>query len=231
MTYIEFKVLVADDDPVFRSLICDILRKQKYIPVEAENGQQAIDIFFSDIDICLCILDVMMPVYDGWEVLKEIREKSDVPIIMLTALGDEQHEVAGLSYGADDYIAKPFSYPVFVARIESLLRKKKRENESRINIGRIFLDRSNHKVMVGDEEIILNNKEYHLLLYFITNKGIVLDREKILYAVWGYDFEGDIRTIDAHIKMLRNKLLDCNGYIRTVRGTGYVFEVEDEKLD
>lgn len=172
-----------------------------------------------------------MPVYDGWEVLKEIREQSDVPILMLTALGDERYEVEGLSGGADDYISKPFSYAIFTARIESLLRKKKRENESRKTFGKLFIDRSNHKVMVENEEIILNNKEYHLLLYFMTNKGIVLDREKILYGVWGYDFEGDIRTIDAHIKMLRSKLLDCSGYIKTVRGTGYVFEVDDETLN
>jgi DNA-binding response OmpR family regulator len=171
----------------------------------------------------------MMPVYDGWEVLKEIRHHSDVPVLMLTALGDERNEVKGLSDGADDYIAKPFSYPVFTARVEALLRKTKRQHIEKLSAGEIIIDRSAHKVWVADEEIVLNNKEYSLLAYLLKNSGLVLDRDKILENVWGYDFEGDIRTIDAHIKMLRSKLGLCGGYIKTIRGTGYLFEVDYEK--
>lgn len=224
-------ILVADDDAVFRRLLCDIIKKQGYEVLEAANGQEAIDIFFSRTDISLLVLDVMMPVYDGFEVLKEVRERSDIPVLMLTALGDEKHEVKGLSKGADDYIAKPFSYEVLVARINSLLRKAKKESLQNIYIGDIQIDQSSHKVFIGKEELILNNKEYSLIIYFIKNKNIVLSREKILCGVWGYDFDGDIRTIDSHIKMLRAKLLHCNGYIKTIRGSGYVFEVEDEKFN
>lgn len=224
-------ILVADDDAVFRRLLCDIIKKQGYEVLEAANGQEAIDIFFGRTDINLFILDVMMPIYDGWEVLKEIRERSDIPVLMLTALGDEKHEVKGLSKGADDYIAKPFSYEVLVARINSLLRKAKKESSQNITIGELHIDQSSHKVFIGEDELVLNNKEYCLLLYFIKNKKIVLSREKILFGVWGYDFDGDIRTIDAHIKMLRAKLLHCSSYIKTIRGSGYVLEVEDEKFN
>ena len=147
---------------------------------------------------------------------------------MLTALGDERNQLNGLSKGADDYIGKPFSYAIFIARINALLRKVKKEQMSKVNIGEIEIDMATHKVLIGLDEIILNNKEYNLLLYLIRNINIVLNRDKILYSVWGYDFEGDIRTIDAHIKMLRSKLLHCNNYIKTVRGSGYVFEVNYE---
>lgn len=225
----DINILIADDDSVFRQLICDIIKKKGYNVLQASNGKEAIDMFFSRTDITLCILDVMMPVYDGWEVLEEIRQHSDVPVLMLTALGDERNEVKGLSGGADDYIAKPFSYPVFIARIEALLRKIKKQYNEKLSVGEISIDRSTHKVGVANDEIILNNKEYSLLIYLVKNSGIVLDRDKILENVWGYDFEGDIRTIDAHIKMLRSKLGFCSNYIKTIRGTGYLFEVGYEK--
>lgn len=222
-------ILIAEDDVAFRQLIRDILKKMGYEILEAKDGKEAIDLFFSKENISLCIIDVMMPIYDGWEVLTEIRKKSDVPIIMLTALGDEINEIKGLSSGANDYISKPFSYPIFVARVEALLRIAKKEISKNQNIGDIFIDRLKHKVLIGNEDISLNNKEYNLLIYFVNNNGIVLGREKILDNVWGYDFDGDIRTIDAHVKMLRSKLGDCGNYIKTIRGTGYLFEVKYEK--
>jgi len=224
--FMEIKILIADDDPIFRELVCDIIRKEGSIPVEACDGQQAIDIFFGSNDIDLLILDVMMPVYDGWEVLREIREHSEVPVIMLTALGDEKHEVFGLRKGADDYIAKPFSYEVFVARLNTLLRKLKKERLAEIMIGEIKINQSTHRVTICDLEIDLNRKEYSLLIYFIKNRERVLTREQILCSIWGYDFEGDIRTIDTHIKTLRAKLSDCGEYIKTIRGIGYMFEVD-----
>ncbi|MDK2843091.1 MAG: hypothetical protein PWQ17_2598 [Anaerophaga sp.] len=225
----DINILIADDDSVFRQLICDIMKKKGYKVLQASNGKEAIDLFFSRTDIALCILDVMMPVYDGWEVLEEIRQNSDVPVLMLTALGDEIYEIKGLLEGADDYIAKPFSYPVFIARVEALLRKIKRQLFEKLAVGEISIDRSTHRVWVANEEIFLNNKEYCLLTYLVENRGIVLEREKILKNVWGYDFEGDIRTIDAHVKMLRSKLGFCSNYIKTIRGTGYMFEVSYEK--
>lgn len=227
----DITVLIAEDDSVFRQLICDIIKKRGYSVIEAVNGMEAVDKFFSNGRIDLCILDVMMPVYDGWEVLKEIRQHSDVPVMMLTALGDEKHEICGFSNGADDYIAKPFSYPIFVARVDALLRKVKKERDNIISVGDLLINQTTHQVLVGEQELILNHKEYHLLLYLVKNIHIVLTREKILEGVWGYDFDGDIRTIDAHIKMLRSKLLSCNSYIKTIRGSGYLFEVTDEKIN
>jgi len=221
----DIKILVADDDSIFRELVCDIIRKEGYIPVEACDGQQAIDSFFSSNDIDLLILDVMMPLYDGWAVLKEIREYSEVPVIMITALGDEKHEVFGLEKGANDYIGKPFSYEVFVARLNTLLRKVKKDSLAEIIVGEIKINQATHKVRVCDLEIDLNRKEYSLLMYFIKNKDRVLTRDQILNSIWGYDFQGDIRTIDTHIKTLRFKLSVCGEYIKTLRGTGYMFEV------
>ena len=222
----DIKILIADDDPVFRELVCDIVKKEGYTPIEASNGQQAIDIFFDSNDIDLIILDVMMPIYDGWEVLKEIREHSDLPIIMLTALGDEKHEIMGFKKGADEYIAKPFSYELFIARLNSLLRKIKKERISEINIGEIVINQETREVSACGTKIDLNRKEYNLLIYFIKNKNRVLTREQIINSIWGYDFDGDIRTIDTHIKTLRAKLSNCGDYIKTVRGSGYKFEVK-----
>ncbi|MEI7556446.1 response regulator transcription factor [Candidatus Chlorohelix sp.] len=221
------KILVADDDPVFRELVCDIVRKQGYNPIEAGDGQQALDLYFSSNDFDLLLLDVMMPQYNGWEVLKEIREHSDVPIIMLTALGDEVHEVQGLRKGADDYISKPFSYEVFVARLNTLLRKIKKERFDEITVGELKINQAAQRVTVGDLEIELNRKEYNLLIYLLKNRNRVLSREQILSSIWGYDFEGDVRTIDTHVKTLRAKLSSCGEYIKTVRGSGYMFEMNE----
>lgn len=223
----DIKILIAEDDDVFRELVCDIIKKEGYIPVEACNGKQAIDIFFSQNDIDLVILDVMMPIYDGWEVLKEIREHSDVVVLMLTALVDEKHEVLGLKNGADDYIGKPFSYEIFIARLNNLVKKVKREVSNELVVGKIKINQGTHKVTVEDLEVKLNPKEYNLIIYFIRNLNTVLTREQILNRIWGYDFDGDIRTIDTHIKTLRAKLLKQGNCIKTVRGSGYMFEVEN----
>ena len=221
----DIKILVADDDPVFRELVCDIVKKQGFIPVEASDGLQAADIFFASNDIDLIVLDVMMPKQDGWAVLKEIRAYSEVPVIMLTALDDQYHEVLGLKKGADDYIAKPFSYEVFVARLQALLRKLKKERQEVLTVGDIQIDQAAHKVLIHGTEITLDRKEYYLLIYLVRNKNCIVTREQILSSVWGYAFEGDIRTIDTHIKTLRAKLADCGDYIKTARGVGYFFEV------
>jgi len=225
----DIKILIAEDDSIFRDLVCDIVRKEGYISVEATDGKEAIDIFFGSKDIDLIILDVMMPIYDGWEVLKEIREHSDVPVIMLTALGDEKNEIFGLKEGADDYIAKPFSYEIFIARLNSLVKKIKKQQFSEIIAGKIKINPVTHKVIVNDLEVDLNRKEYSLLTYFVTNDNRVLTREQILDKVWGYDFDGDIRTIDTHIKTLRAKLLTYGNYIKTVRGSGYMLEVQNHE--
>lgn len=225
----DIKVLIAEDDLIFRELVCDIVKKEGYIPIEAGNGKEALDIFFESNDIDLIILDVMMPIYDGWEVLKEIRETSEIPIIMLTALGDEKNEVLGLKKGADEYIAKPFSYEIFVARLNSIVRKLKKARVHELIAGKIKINQDTRKVMVGELEVELNNKEYSLLNYLIKNMDRVLNREQILVKVWGYDFDGDIRTIDTHIKTLRAKLLTCGTYIKTIRGSGYMFEVESNE--
>lgn len=223
----DIKILIAEDESIFRELICDIVRKEGYTPVEACDGKEAIDIFFSSNNIDIIILDVMMPIYDGWEVLKEIREHSDVPVIMLTALGDEKHEVLGLKKGADDYISKPFSYEIFIARLNSFARKLKKKKLDEVIVGKIKIDQNTHKVIVDGSEVELNRKEYSLLNYFMKNSDRVLTREQILYSVWGYDFDGDIRTIDTHIKTLRAKLLKYSNYITTIRGSGYMFEVKN----
>ena len=219
------RVLVADDDEVFRALICDIVRQQGYEPLEAANGKQAIDLFFGGLEPDLVILDVMMPVYDGWEVLSEIRAHSDAPVMMLTALGDEQNEVAGLQHGADDYLAKPFRYAVFVARLNALLRKTTREQTGVLCCGQLCVDASRHLVLIDEQEIPLSNKEFRLLALLVQNRGIVLSRDRILEKVWGYDFDKDARTVDTHIKTLRQKLERYGDCIQTVRGAGYRFEV------
>jgi len=225
----DIKILIAEDDHIFRDLVCDIIRKEGYIPVEASDGKEAMDIFFESNDIDLIILDVMMPIYDGWEVLKEIREHSEVPIIMLTALGDEKNEIFGLKKGADDYIAKPFSYEIFIARLNTIVRKLKKLRFDEISAGKIKINQTTHKVIVNDLEVELNRKEYNLLIYFVQNSNKVLTREQILYKIWGYDFDGDIRTIDTHIKTLRAKISKCGDYIKTVRGSGYMFEVKNHE--
>lgn len=221
----DIKVLVCDDDPVMRGLVCDIIKKEGYVPVEADNGQKALDVFFESGDVDLVILDVMIPLLDGWETLEELRAYSDVPVIMLTALGDEQHEISGLKKGADEYVAKPFSYKVFVARMNTLLRKKKKQLLETIIIGELKIEQESHKVFVCEKEAELSRKEYELLVYLYRNKSRIVTREQILSAVWGYDYDRDIRTIDTHIKTLRAKLAHCGEYIKTARGIGYILEV------
>lgn len=221
----QIRVLVADDDAALRALICDIVRQQGYEAIEAADGKDAIDCFFSGAEPGLVILDVMMPIYDGWEVLKEIRAKSDVPVIMLTALDDEQSEVTGLKHGADDYLTKPFRYAVFVARLNAILRRTNRDFAGVQHFGELTVEPEKRRVLAADTEVILSNKEFLLLTLLIQNRGVVLSREKLLTKIWGYDFEGDERTVDTHIKTLRQKLLSCGAMIQTVRGAGYRFEV------
>lgn len=222
------KILVVDDEARIRKLLRDFLEREGAIVVEAENGSAALDIFFSDKDISLIILDIMMPVMDGYAVCKEIREYSKVPIIMLTALGEETDELKSFGLGVDEFIAKPFSPKVLVARIQAVLRRSG-EGEAQndiIEMGKLSMDKSAHIVKCNDEEITLSFKEFELLSYFMDNVGIVLSREKILNMVWNYDYFGDARTVDTHVKKLRSKLGDCGDYIKTVWGIGYKFEVD-----
>lgn len=224
----KLKVLVVDDEERMRKLLSDFLKIRDFEVVEAADGEQAIDVFFSDKDIALIILDVMMPKMDGWEVLKTIREHSKVPVIMLTARSEETDELKGFEYGADEYISKPFSPKILVARVEAILRRSGMSQDEIVRIGGIEVDKSAHTVRVDDRELELSFKEYELLLYFIENKGIALSREKILNNVWNYDYFGDARTIDTHVKKLRAKLSDKGEYIKTVWGMGYKFEPEAE---
>ncbi len=224
----KLKVLVVDDEDRMRKLLSDFLKIRDFEVVEAADGEQAIDVFFSDKDIALIILDVMMPKMDGWEVLKTIREHSKVPVIMLTARSEETDELKGFEYGADEYISKPFSPKILVARVEAILRRSGMSQDEIVRIGGIEVDKSAHTVRVDDRELELSFKEYELLLYFIENKGIALSREKILNNVWNYDYFGDARTIDTHVKKLRAKLGDKGEYIKTVWGMGYKFEPEAE---
>lgn len=219
------KIFIADDDCMLRRVLSDFMKKQGYQVILAEDGQEALDLFFAEKDISLCILDVMMPHYTGYEVLETIREHSDVPVIMFTALGEEDNEIKGFHQGADDYIAKPFSFPILLARMEALLKKERKNKEETITEGLLTMEVSSRSVLVEGEEIQLNNKEFALLLFFLQNQNQVLNREQLLNKVWGYDYEGEIRTVDTHVKMLRKKLLSCQEYIVTVRGLGYKFQV------
>lgn len=222
-------LLVADDDDRFREMLVDILTKNRYCVLDAKNGKEALDIFYKNSsDIDLVILDVMMPEINGWEAAKEIRQHSEVPIMMLTALGDESSEIKGLTSGADDYLAKPFSYGVFLARVLSLTRKARKQKNAIIKANEITIMQGEYKAYIGEQELILSNKEYQLLVYLLTNKNILLTREQIIRNIWGYDFDGDIRTVDTHIKTLRAKLGSAGCYIETVRGSGYRFR-ESEK--
>ncbi len=222
------KVLVVDDEERMRKLISDFLKIKGYETVEAGDGEEAIDVFFADKEIALIILDVMMPKMDGWEVLKTVREHSKVPVIMLTARTEETDELKGFEYGADEYISKPFSPKILVARVEAILRRSGVSQDEVVRIGGIEVDKSAHSVKIDGKEIELSFKEYELLLYFIENKGIALSREKILNNVWNYDYFGDARTIDTHVKKLRAKMGTKGDYIKTVWGMGYKFEVEEK---
>ena len=223
------RILVVDDEARMRKLVKDFLVKNNMDVVEAADGEEAITIFFQEKNIDLVILDVMMPKMDGWEVLKTIREYSQVPVIMLTAKGEEQDEMQGFAAGADDYVTKPFSPKLLVARIEAILRRNSSATSEVMHAGKIELDKSAHSVRVDGKEIDLSYKEFELLAYFIENQGIALSREKILNHVWNYDYFGDARTIDTHVKKLRSKLGDCQTYIHTIWGMGYKFEVEEQE--
>lgn len=219
------KILIADDEAVLRDLLQDILEKEGYHVLTAKNGEEALELFFETEDIDLIILDVLMPKIDGWKVLTEIREYSKVPIIVLTALCTSKDEIEGLTNGADDYIAKPFSYEVLLARVNTQFRRNNIEQTEPLEVGKISIDQLKQKVFVNKQFVRLNNKEYHLLIYLVKNKGIVLNRYQIVTTIWGFNYEGSERTVDTHVKMLRAKLGLCGDYIKTVRGQGYCFEV------
>lgn len=219
------KILVVDDESRMRKLVHDFLAKAGYQILEAEDGAEALDIYFANSDIALVILDVMMPKLNGYEVLKEIRAYSKVPVVMLTARGEEHDELKGFELGVDEYISKPFSPKILVARVQALLRRNKENTGSEVlEVGDIRLDKAAHTVTIAGKDVELSYKEFELLTYLMENKGIALSRERILNSVWNYDYFGDARTIDTHVKKLRSKLGECD-YIKTVWGLGYKFEV------
>ena len=223
------KVLVADDESRIRKIVKDFLVAKSYEVIEASDGEEAIDIFVADKEIALVILDVMMPGADGWEVCRKIRNESKVPIIMLTAKSEESDELHGFDLGADEYITKPFSPKILVARVEALLKRNQIITGGTRSIGDIEINKEAHTVKVCGENVMLSFKEFELLNYFVDNKGIALSRNKILNNVWDYDYFGDARTVDTHVKKLRSKLLGCGDYIKTVRGIGYKFEVDENE--
>ncbi|MDY4743356.1 MAG: response regulator transcription factor, partial [Lachnospira sp.] len=215
------KILVVDDESRMRKLVSDFLTRKGYEVIEAADGIEAVDIFMENKDIALIILDVMMPGMDGWEVCREIRKDSKVPIIMLTAKGEENDELHGFECGADEYISKPFSPKILTARVDAILRRAYGvDGNEVIEIGGIVIDKAAHIVKIDGEEIDLSYKEFELLTYFVENKGLALSREKILNNVWNYDYYGDARTIDTHVKKLRKKMGDKGDCIKTIWGMG-----------
>ena len=224
----KLKFLVVDDESRMRKLVRDFLVRQDYEVLEAGDGEEALDIFYREKDIALLILDVMMPKMNGWEVCREVRENSKVPIIMLTAKSDESDELMGFDLGVDEYISKPFSPKILVARVEAILRRTNQIGDSSQikKAGLIVLDKTAHEVTIDGKSVELSFKEFELLEYFMDNQGIALSRERILNSVWNYDYFGDARTIDTHVKKLRSKLGKQGEYIKTVWGMGYKFEVE-----
>ena len=222
----KLKILVVDDESRMRKLVRDFLEKQNFDVLEAGDGSEALDIFFELQDIALIILDVMMPKMDGWQVCREVRGYSKVPIIMLTARSDERDELQGFELGVDEYISKPFSPKILVARVEAILRRTNQvSDEEALEYGGIAIDKAAHVVTIDGNPVDLSYKEFELLSYFMENKGIALSREKILNSVWNYDYFGDARTIDTHVKKLRSKLGEKGELIKTVWGMGYKFEV------
>ena len=219
------KILVVDDEARMRKLVKDFLTIKGYQVIEAGDGEEAVEIFFQQKDIALILLDVMMPKMDGWEVLKTIRLHSKVPIIMLTARGEERDELQGFDLGVDEYISKPFSPKILVARVEAILRRSNHVVGEVMNVGGIEINKAAHQVTIDGKPIELSYKEFELLTYFVENQGIALSREKILNNVWNYDYFGDARTIDTHVKKLRSKLGEKGDYIKTIWGMGYKFEV------
>ena len=219
------KILVVDDESRMRKLVRDFLTKQNFEVLEAADGEEALDVFYGDKEIALVILDVMMPKINGWDVCREIRVNSKVPIIMLTAKSDENDELLGFELGVDEYISKPFSPKILVARVEAILRRSNKLNvEECIEFEGIVIDKASHQVKVDGQPVELSFKEFELLTYFVENAGIALSREKILNHVWNYDYFGDARTIDTHVKKLRSKLGNKGEYIKTIWGMGYKLE-------
>ena len=223
----KIKILVVDDESRMRKLVKDFLGREGYQVLEAGDGMEAMEVFYDEKDIALIILDVMMPRMDGWQVCREVRQSSKVPIIMLTARSEERDELQGFALGVDEYISKPFSPKILVARVGALLKRiYGTDAEEMMEAGGIELDKAAHQVQVDGKSIDLSYKEFELLTYFLENQGIALSREKILNNVWNYDYFGDARTIDTHVKKLRSKLGDKGNYIKTIWGMGYKFEVE-----
>lgn len=221
----KYKILVVDDEARMRKLVKDFLVKKGYDVIEASDGKEALDVFYGSEDFSLIILDVMMPKLDGWQVCREIRETSNVPIIMLTAKSEEADELLGFELGVDEYITKPFSPKILTARVEAILRRTNPDSLEKImEYEGIKVDKSAHIATVDDKEIELSYKEFELLAYFIENRGIALSREMILNNVWNYDYFGDARTIDTHVKKLRNKMGEKGDLIKTIWGLGYKFE-------
>ena len=220
------RILVVDDESRMRKLVKDFLVRREFEVLEAGDGEEAVDRFFQEKEIALIILDVMMPKMDGWEVCRTIRKHSQVPIIMLTAKSEERDELLGFELGVDEYISKPFSPKILVARVEAILRRSGGINADILSAGGITLDKTAHYVTVDGERIELSFKEFELLEYFMENQGIALSREKILNNVWNYDYFGEARTIDTHVKKLRSKIGIKGDYIKTIWGVGYKFEVE-----
>lgn len=221
----KLKILVVDDEQRMRKLVKDFLLKQNFEVMEAGDGEAAVDTFYENKDIALIILDVMMPKMDGWEVCREIRKYSQVPIIMLTAKGDEKDELLGFELGVDEYISKPFSPKILVARVEAILRRTNALEEGTKEVGGISINQAAHEVKIDGKVVELSFKEFELLTYFVNNQGVALSRERILNNVWNYDYFGDARTIDTHVKKLRSKLGDKGEYIKTIWGMGYKFEI------
>ena len=221
------KILVVDDEARMRKIVRDFLVAKNYKVEEACNGEEALEKVYTDKSIDLVILDVMMPKMDGWECCRAIRKFSTVPIIMLTAKGEEMDELLGFGMGIDDYISKPFSPKILVARIDAILNRSKKLNEEDvISAGKLVINKTSHIVTVDGDPVELSYKEFELLCYFVENKGIALSREKILNSVWNYDYFGDARTIDTHVKKIRSKIGQCGEYIKTIWGMGYKFEVD-----
>ena len=224
----KIKILVVDDESRMRKLVKDFLVRENYEVLEAGDGEEALDIFYQEKKIALLILDVMMPKRNGWEVCREIRQNSNVPIIMLTAKGEESDELNGFELGVDEYISKPFSPKILVARVQAILRRSNKAPDASdiLEAGGIRVVKAAHSVAVDGKEIELSYKEFELLTYFMENAGIALSREKILNNVWNYDYFGDARTIDTHVKKLRAKIGEKGEYIKTIWGMGYKFEIE-----
>lgn len=223
----KIKILVVDDESRMRKLVRDFLEREGFEVLEAGDGVEAMDLFYEEKEVALVILDVMMPKMDGWQTLREIRQTSQVPVIMLTARSEERDELQGFKLGVDEYISKPFSPKILVARVEAVLRRSHAVGVGEVlEAGGITVDKAAHQVKIDGKEIDLSFKEFELMAYFVENQGIALSREKILNNVWNYDYFGDARTIDTHVKKLRSKLGEKGEYIKTIWGMGYKFEVD-----